>query len=83
MSEDLNKNDDAKWAIYEAKMASKIDELTSDLITTLPNSKPRRVGDKLLDFLLCLIRVAGKLGRRDFAWFSQVNQEQFCNGILM
>lgn len=83
MSEELKKKDDAGGAIYEAEMAAKINELTSDLISTLPNFKPRRVGDKLLDFLLCLIRAARELGRRVFEWFRQVNQEQFCNVILM
>jgi len=83
MSGDLNKKDDAWWAIYEAKMAAEINELTSDLITTLPNLEPRRVGDKLLNYLLCLIRIARELGHRVFGWFSQVNQEQFCNVILM
>lgn len=83
MLEDLNKKGDAEWAIFESKMAAEINELSRDLISTLPNFKPRRVGDKLLDFLLCLIRAARKLGRRVFEWFSQVNQEQFCNVILM
>ena len=54
MSGDLNKKDDAWCAIYEAKMAAKINELTSDLITTLPNFEPRKVGDKLLDYLYVL-----------------------------
>jgi len=53
------------------------------LIRTLPNSKPKRVGDKLLDFLLCLIRIARNLGRRIIGWFKKVNQEQFCNVIIM
>jgi len=69
--------------LYETQMAQKVNDLTRDLIRTLPNSKPKRVGDKLLDFLLCLIQIARKLGSRIFGWFTKVNQEQFCNVLLM
>jgi len=67
----------------ETQMAEKVNELTSDLMTTAPNCKPRKVGDKLLAFLLCLIRAARKLGRRVLEWFGKVNKEQFCNVIIM
>lgn len=68
---------------FEIQMVEKVNAITSDLITTPPSFKPRKVGDKLLDFLLCLIRAARKLGHRVFEWFSKINKEQFCNVVIM
>jgi len=67
----------------EIQMAEKVNELISDLMTMAPNCKPRKVGDKLLAFLLCLIRASRQLGRGVFEWFGKVNKEQFCNVIIM
>jgi len=83
MSGSPERKDDGGYAFIETRMAEKINELTLDLISTLPTLKPKRLGDRLLDFLLYLIRVARKLGSRVIGWFSKVNKEWFCNVILM
>jgi len=64
-------------------LAKNIDQITRDLIMTIPNTKPGRVGEKLLDLLLLLILASLNLGRKAFAWFNKVNKQQFCNAILM
>lgn len=80
---DMDRQHDKGCYSYETQMAEEVNELLNDLKSSLHNCEPRRIGDKLLDFLLCLIRAARKLGSRVFDWFILVNQELFCDVILI
>jgi len=69
--------------IYETKMAEKVNKLIGDLMRILPKSNHKRVGDKLVDFILCLTSIAQKLGSRIFGWFIKVNRQQFCDVMIL